>query len=208
MSGGASSRGVAEERAFALERGEASASFSFQSLGDRVHGRVARAKSGDRAPLVLLATPDGSATNALFEAGARAWGDRATLASIDLPLCGRRASDKLSHVVLEGRSAHPLRREIERQAHVDLAAARDALGASAACDAGRVALVACAPHGLLAREFWLEEPLAALVLVGRNVRTGAAPGRLAADAVRTVASPRGERWLAGVAAFLAERLRS
>lgn len=200
------SSGVAEERAFALERGEACAAFSFQSLGDRVHGRIARAKRGGPAPLVLLAGPDGSAANVIFDGAVRAWGERATLASIDLPLCGRRASDKLSHVVLGGRSAHPLRREIECQARIDLAAARDVLAASRACDAGRIALVACAPHGLLAREFWLEEPLAALILVGRNVRSGAAPGRLPAEAVRTVASPRGERWLDGVGAFLAARL--
>lgn len=66
------------------------------SRGDRVWGRCRLRRDGARANGVVLLSPDGCGGGVWYRAAVEAFGSWATVATIDVPLCGRRRSDKLS----------------------------------------------------------------------------------------------------------------
>lgn len=106
---------------------------SLLSRGDRVRARVARAARA-RAPVVLLGTADGSALSRFADAALGAWSSFATVAALDLPLCGARKSDKLSADAFRPGAplAQRLRAELELQLGSDLARLLDWLAGDAA----------------------------------------------------------------------------
>lgn len=101
--------------------------FSFQSLGDRVRGRLFPSRTGGAQRLVLVAGPSGRAADDWTDAAARAWSDWACVASIDLPLCGARESEKLSGLVRGETTAKTerLQNELRAQTRHDLARAAE-----------------------------------------------------------------------------------
>lgn len=112
------------------------------SAGDRVHVRVLRPASGGPRPLVLWLASDGCADADEVGAAHRAWG-WCTLVAPDLPLCGRRASEKLSGPTFS--AGHPLHAALSgdaaRQLQSDLECVLARLS-EPGLDAGRLGLVA------------------------------------------------------------------
>lgn len=96
--------------------------FTLSSRGDLVRGRLFGADSRGKRPLVLFASEDGSTYSPSVVATARAWSAWCVLASIDLPLCGARRSEKLSQAVFDAASplAARLRGDLESQLASDL----------------------------------------------------------------------------------------
>jgi hypothetical protein len=162
---------------------------SLLSRGDRVRARVARAASA-RAPVILIGAPDGSAAAPFSDAALGAWSSFATVAALDLPLCGARKSDKLSADAFRPGAAlaERLRPELELQLGSDLARLLDWLTS----DAGGETAAAWLALGLAARleprpadprlRAWLRaaEPGRALA-IERSAAAGVAPGPVLAD---------------------------
>ena len=98
--------------------------FWLSSRGDLVRGRVCSSKGGSGQPLVVVATPSGSADHPLVDALFEAWSEWAALVALDLPLCGSRRSDKLSEQGLDpGHAiAAQIRGDLESQLAADLRA--------------------------------------------------------------------------------------
>jgi dienelactone hydrolase len=124
--------------------------FEFSSRGDRVPGRLLLPPVGDGPfPLLLLQHGAGGCMDAPYlEPTAGRWArDGAAVASIDLPLHGRRASTKLTERLLGGLHApseasedvENLVREFVHQAVADLRRALDALEQLPEIDGKRVA---------------------------------------------------------------------
>jgi hypothetical protein len=103
--------------------------FALVSRGDRVHGRVRPHPADGPSQAVLALAPDGAADHPLIERVFQELGAVASVASIDLPLCGARHSDKLSEVAFDERDpvAARLRPDLEQQLAADLAATLDYL---------------------------------------------------------------------------------
>ena len=74
--------------------------FTLMSRGDLVRGRLVDRCDDHGRPLVIVAGPDGRADHPLIDWIIDAWTVWCAVASIDLPLCGGRASEKLSDLVL------------------------------------------------------------------------------------------------------------
>jgi predicted alpha/beta-hydrolase family hydrolase len=135
--------------------------FEVISRGDVVPGLLWRDAQASAPSLVLIAPALGAGKDAREVAAlaracaAAGW----SVAAIDLPLHGERASAKLS-----ARLAGPphdeadrlLREEFVRQAALDLGAARAALGARTGAE--RVACVACAPSADAAESYAARAP--------------------------------------------------
>jgi predicted alpha/beta-hydrolase family hydrolase len=135
--------------------------FEVISRGDVVPGLLWRDAQASAPSLVLIAPALGAGKDAREVAAlaracaAAGW----SVAAIDLPLHGERASAKLS-----ARLAGPphdeadrlLREEFVRQAALDLGAARAALGARRGAE--RVACVACAPSADAAESYAARAP--------------------------------------------------
>ena len=141
--------------------------WSLLSRGDRLHGRTLRPAGGERAPVAILCTPDGSAGHALVARARAAWPELA-LAVFDLVLCGGRRSDKLSADALD--PSHPLagrlRADLAAQTAADLSAVAALLRADPKLDGARVSLVGVGLGAELAREFAAgDHGLAAVELV-------------------------------------------
>lgn len=120
----------------------------FSSRGDRVRGRVLLPADGAGPWPLVIHQPGGA--GATRDAMAAAWEDwglaDAALVSIDLPLHGSRADQKLLALVpAEPDAAEPWRRaladEFTRQAVIDLERTLDALGALEWIDRDRVVYV-------------------------------------------------------------------
>jgi dienelactone hydrolase len=117
--------------------------FEFSSRGDRVHGRVLLPGDGEGPfPLVLMQHGFGGSSRAPYlDATGGPWARRGVaVASIDLPLHGARADQKLAAFIspdVQGAAAEALRIEFARQAVVDLQRALDALARLDAVDVGR-----------------------------------------------------------------------
>ncbi len=122
---------------------------SLLSRGDRVRAVVARGP-GEHAPLILIGAPDGRAHGVFASAALHAFASFATVAALDLPLCGSRRSDKLSDdAYREGAPlAARLRVELELQLGCDLARLLDWLLRGAVAESPAVAWLAL---GLAAR---------------------------------------------------------
>jgi dienelactone hydrolase len=120
----------------------------FSSRGDRVPGRVILPADGaGPLPLVLLQTEGPDTTREAVAGLGAAWAeDGAAVASIDLPLHGARADQKLLELLPgAGDTPPPWRRaladEFTRQSVIDLERPLDALCALEWIDADRIAYV-------------------------------------------------------------------
>jgi hypothetical protein len=185
--------------------------FSFQSRGDLVGGRAVRPLGAEPAPLVLLTGPEGSARSPWFDAALRAWGSWLALASVDLPLCGRRASDKLSGPALGcyGPVAGAFREELEAQALNDLARAVRVLRGEPGLDPERLGFVGLGLGARLGAGFCSEPGLRAAVLAWDSAPPPGLPAGLTEDRARVerLSSPEpDEAWLGEIGEFLRERL--
>ncbi len=129
--------------------------FTLMSRGDLVRGRLVDRCDDHGRPLVIVAGPDGRADHPLIDWIIDAWTDWCAVASIDLPLCGGRASEKLSDLVL-GADA-PLREQLaadlEAQVADDLRNTAQVLAEHGGGGSGRLALVGLGLGAQLARGF-------------------------------------------------------
>jgi cephalosporin-C deacetylase-like acetyl esterase len=131
----------------------------FSSRGDRVSGRVILpAEGGGPLPAVLL-QGDASAAHELAGSPAVAWAELgAAVATVDLPLHGARADQKLLSMLPEPGDAAPawrraLGREFARQAVIDLERTLDALCALEWIDPERIVYVGFGLGGRLGAAF-------------------------------------------------------
>jgi hypothetical protein len=131
------------------------AAFSLLSRGDRIRGRVAGHLSGDARPLVIVCGPDGAAASERVDACLAAWSRWAVVASIDLPLCGARSSEKLSKLAFDPASklSAQLAGDIRRQLASDLDAVRAWLAEHAPVDRERVAVAGFGLGSRLVRSY-------------------------------------------------------
>jgi hypothetical protein len=97
--------------------------FVLGSRGDLVHGRLRRHPRAAERALALVLSPDGAADHPVVERVFAALAELASVASIDLPLCGARHSDKLTEIAFDDSDpvAARLRPDLERQLEADLA---------------------------------------------------------------------------------------
>ena len=162
--------------------------FEVWSAGDRVRVRLQLPASGGPHPLVLWLGSNGSADAPELAALGSAW-DWCALASLDLPLCGARASEKLSAPAFD--PAHALHRALfgdaAAQLEGDLERLLEALAGRPELDTRRLGLVA------LGRGASLAEHCAAL-----HAGNAALLGRAAARVIAPDTSPDPD-WLAGEA---------
>jgi hypothetical protein len=112
----------AEPLSATLYRAGPEVRFSLLSRGDRVAGRLVAPEHPQALPLVLLLAADGRAWGCTADAAIAAWSPRMAVASIDLPLCGTRASDKvdLARIVSDDPTGARLRGDVETQLASDL----------------------------------------------------------------------------------------
>ncbi len=112
--------------------------------GDRVRVRLAVPDRPGPHPLIVWLSADGTASAGEADAALADWSSWAAVATLDLPLCGRRSSEKLTDAAFD--SSHPLharlRPEVESQFAADLDLALAHLGSRDDVDAGRIGLVA------------------------------------------------------------------
>ncbi len=94
----------------AFQEREGVTHFTLLSRGDRVRGVLISPDDVETNALVLVITPDGTAGHPLVAELASQWEDWADVASIDLPLCGGRRSEKLSEIGFE--PEHPVAQQI------------------------------------------------------------------------------------------------
>jgi hypothetical protein len=129
--------------------------FSLISRGDLVRGRVAGHQPGEARPLGIVCGPDGAAAGEQVDACLAAWSRWAVVASIDLPLCGARRSEKLSELAFDPASklSARLAGDIRRQVASDLEAARAWLSAHAPVDRERIALAGFGLGSRLVRSY-------------------------------------------------------
>jgi hypothetical protein len=185
--------------------------FTFQSRGDLVSGRALRPLGAERVPLALLSGPEGSARSPWFDAAARSWGSWLALASVDMPLCGSRSSEKLSKPALgsAGRLAEAFRSELEAQALNDLARALSVLRAEPWLEPEQIAFVGLGLGARLGVGFCREAGVRAAVLAWDSAPPPGLSTGLPADRARVEAlsglEP-DEAWLAELGDFLRERL--
>jgi dienelactone hydrolase len=125
------------------------------SRGDRVRGRVIVPSGPGPHPVIVLASPAGSASTPLVEAAAAAWCARAALVVFDLPLFASRKSDKLTSLALDLRTplAQRLRPELEAQVASDLAQVLALIESEPTLDAVRVTFAGVGLGADLARAF-------------------------------------------------------
>jgi hypothetical protein len=119
--------------------------FCFLSGGDRVWGRCRLPRErAATSPGVIFVAPDGCAEGKWAAAALERFGAWATTATIDLSLCGRRRSDKLSPVGLDCRSpvGAMLAPELASQLRRDLSGVMGLLAAQCGVDPERTAIVA------------------------------------------------------------------
>ena len=187
--------------------------FSFVSRGDRVYGRVVTPPRGGRYPFLLVTAPDGRCENPFVEAAMAAWSGSYAVATLDLPLCGRRRSDKLTAVALN--ATHPLgrslRADLESQLESDLTRCLGLLGDLPQLDPANAAYIGVGLGADLARRFCLREPgLAAIVLAPQDpsVRATFLDHRSSnpAHIVELPPEDSPSSWLEEVAKFLDARL--
>jgi hypothetical protein len=131
------------------------AQFSLLSRGDRVRGRVAGHLAGEARPLVIVCGPDGAASGELVDTCLVGWSGWAVVASIDLPLCGARRSEKLSEDAFDPTSSLSARlaRDIRRQVASDLDSARAWLIAHVSIDRERLAVAGFGLGSRLVRSY-------------------------------------------------------
>jgi hypothetical protein len=181
---------------------------SLLSRGDRVRLLLSPSASSP-APLVLLAGPDGSAQSDWGD-GVRASLDPAwVVASIDLPLCGARHSDKLSATAFDPGDplAQRIRADLEEQVAVDLERALRVLGSRDDIDVTRVAFFASGRGAELSLGFCARRPALRGIALATDAPTkarslvGAQESALVLDAADTSANA-----LGAVVDFLRERL--
>ncbi len=149
-----------------LYPGEGKTDFTLLSRGDRVSGTVYHPGS-PTLPLVLACAPDGCSRSAWVDALVLACADFALVASIDLPLCGARTSEKLSEPALD--PGHPLaarlRDELQAQTLADLRATLRALLDTTELRPSKLALAAAGIGADLALGFCRDaKDLAAIAL--------------------------------------------
>jgi len=113
-----------------------SAAFSLLSRGDRVRGQLTKPSGRGPHPVVIVLGPDGAAAGPFVEAARAAWSGRAALVALDLPLCGSRASGKMSPQALER-----LRPDLEVQTRADVDALLAHLARDPELDLAKVTLV-------------------------------------------------------------------
>jgi dienelactone hydrolase len=118
--------------------------FEYSSRGDRVTGRAMLPTDGRAARPLVIVQPrfGGTAADALASIGA-GWAESgAAVASIDLPLHGARADQKLLALLQSGRRGDSrgaaLGGECARQAVIDLVRALDALAETKWVDSSRI----------------------------------------------------------------------
>jgi len=131
--------------------------FTLLSRGDRVRGVLISAENAESHTLVLVLSPDGTAGHPLVAELASEWRDWTDVASIDLPLCGGRRSEKLSAVAFE--AEHPvasqIRGDLELQIQTDLERTAELLADQTGIHESRMA---CLSVGLAA--CLVERPIA------------------------------------------------
>jgi hypothetical protein len=148
---------VDEPLGAALHEREGVSHFTLLSRGDRVRGVLHASADAEIHTLVLVLAPDGTASHPLVAELAARWRDWTGVASIDLPLCGGRISEKLSAVAFD--AEHPvakrIRGDLETQVRTDLERTTDLLADHTGIHESRMA---CLALGLSAR--LIERPLA------------------------------------------------
>jgi hypothetical protein len=119
--------------------------FCLLSRGDRVWGRC-RPSASDRLERsgVIFLSPDGDSEHGWVTRAFDGWSNWATIASLDLPLCGRRRSEKLSAAADDpgdeaGRRLQPY---LARQLQEDLGLLVQLLGSVCRIEPDRIAVVA------------------------------------------------------------------
>jgi dienelactone hydrolase len=154
--------------------------FEFSSRGDRVHGRLWLPPDRAECPLVLLQHGAGGSTESPYlEAAGGRWARQgAAVASIDFPLHGARADQKLATMLVASLSpdavgdARTLVTEFARQAVVDLERALDALATFPEIDTSRVVYAGFSLGALIGAAFCALDPrprAAALALGGAGL---------------------------------------
>jgi hypothetical protein len=119
--------------------------FCLLSRGDRVWGRCRPAAAGGgRRGAVIFLSPDGESEHDWVTRAFQRWSAWATVATLDLPLCGRRYSEKLSAAADDpgsatGRRVQP---DLARQLAEDLGRLVHLLGALCRVEPERTAVVA------------------------------------------------------------------
>jgi hypothetical protein len=157
--------------------------FKVWSSGDRVRVRLQLPDSPGLRPLVLWLGSDGSAEAPELAALGADW-DWCALASLDLPLCGARASEKLSIAAFD--PAHALHAALSgdavAQLEGDLERVLETLAARPGLDTKRLRRVALGRGALLAERStgFLERTAARLVAPDANPD----PGWFAAECQR------------------------
>ncbi|MFQ5514396.1 MAG: hypothetical protein ACE5FG_08135 [Myxococcota bacterium] len=141
------------------------------SRGDRVLVRWASTGSPTRR-LILLAGPDGRARSRFADAALRSWSELGAVATLDLPLCGERHSDKLSAAAFVPGNplAARLRGDLAQQLCADLGELIRALDHPLGLSAGtRLAYVGIERGAALADAFCEAHPeLEVIVLAARE----------------------------------------
>lgn len=141
--------------------------FEYSSRGDRVPGRILLPPvGGGPFPIALLAHGERTSDAATLDAVAEPWvRGGAAVASIDLPLCGARASAKLGGLLCAGSGGSPessiaagIRRDFARQAVLDLRRCLDALARVDGLDGGRVAFVGLGLGAMVGAAFCALDP--------------------------------------------------
>jgi hypothetical protein len=201
---------AAEPLGLALRRQGSALHFSLLSRGDRVGGWLQPCAEAGARPLILVLGPQGRADEPLTEAARAAWSGWAGIASLDLPLCGRRRSDKLGVAALAGAGplAEAVCADLEQQARSDLTRALGALVRLECVAPERVALVAAGTSAQRALGFAQAAALAAIALCGHERRALPAPAEPARWYVAPAgADPASDAWLGEAGGFLRERLR-
>jgi len=123
-----------------------SGAFSLLSRGDRVRGQLAKPTAPGPHPVVIALGPDGAAAGPFVEAARAACSSRTALVSFDLPLCGARASGKMSPQALER-----LRPDLEAQTRADLDALLAHLARDPELDLAKLTLIGVGRAAELAR---------------------------------------------------------
>lgn len=153
--------------------------FALDSRGDLVQGRVVVPAADGPHPLVVLIGPDGGADSPWVDRAITALSGWSAVAAFDLPLCGRRRSDKLPLSILDAKTAQAaaLRAELEVQLGADLERSIRFLGESATIDSTRVAILASGFGASLARR--LAERADRPTSIVATIDAAADPDRLA-----------------------------
>jgi dienelactone hydrolase len=161
--------------------------FEYTSRGDRVTGHLWRPRGGGDRPLVLLQHPDERSAEDLGAAWVR---HGAAVASIDLPLHGRRSDHKLAarlapNLARTGSAeGDALAVEVARQAVIDLERALDTLVCLDGIDPERIAYAGFRLGAVIGAAFCALDPrprAAALVCAGAGLSVpGIDPGRYVA----------------------------